>query len=95
VGPRDKPDPRKANYVITTDLADPDYFKNPKFKSAWHPGEDWAARGLCDAGWATRFMPSRTGVVVFRQFRSPSWGNIILIRHLLRSGAVIWSQYAT
>lgn len=94
VGPRDKPDPRKAGYAITTILADPGYFANPKFKGAWHPGEDWAALGTCDAGLGDPIYAIADGVVVFRQFRSPSWGNIILIRHTLRSGAIVWSQYA-
>ena len=94
VGPRDKPDPRRAGYAITTVLADPGYFANPKFKGAWHPGEDWAALGKCDAGLGDPIYAIADGVVVFRRYYSPSWGRIILVRHALRSGAVVWSQYA-
>lgn len=94
VGSRDKLEPQQAGYVITTYLADPGYYNNPKFKGAWHPGEDWAAWGPHDTGLGDPIYAIADGVVVFRQYCSPSWGRIILIRHTLRNGGYVWSQYA-
>ena len=92
VGQRDVADPRQAGYVITTELADPGYYA--KYNNAWHPGEDWAAVGGCDASLQASVYAIADGIVVCRQYFSPSWGRIILIRHTLRSGVTVWSQYA-
>jgi murein DD-endopeptidase MepM/ murein hydrolase activator NlpD len=94
VGPRDELGSQPAGYAITTFLADQDYHDPPKFKGAWHPGEDWAALGRCDAGLGDPVYAIADGVVVFQQYCSPSWGRILLIQHTLRNGGCVWSQYA-
>ncbi len=92
VGRRDAPHPSQAGYAMTTTLVDPGYYE--KFNNAWHPGEDWAAYGPCDAGLGAPVYAVADGVVACRNYFTPNWGNIMLVRHTLRSGAAVWSQYA-
>jgi murein DD-endopeptidase MepM/ murein hydrolase activator NlpD len=92
VGRRDVADPGQAGYAMTTSLADPGYYA--KYNNAWHPGEDWAAFGGCDASLGEPVYAIADGLVVSRDYFTPSWGRIILIRHTLRNGTTVWSQYA-
>jgi murein DD-endopeptidase MepM/ murein hydrolase activator NlpD len=92
VGRREPSDARPAGYAMTTELADPEY--HARFNQAWHPGEDWAAFGGCDASLGQPVYAIANGLVVARDLFTPSWGRIVLIRHTLRDGAVVWSQYA-
>ncbi|MBN1284003.1 MAG: peptidoglycan DD-metalloendopeptidase family protein [Anaerolineae bacterium] len=82
--------PSGANYYIAAGLVDPDYFK--RF-NAWHTGEDWNGYGYGDTDLGDPVYAIANGVVTASDFFS-SWGNIVLIEHVMPDGNKAWSQYA-
>ncbi len=89
--------PRGANvnvfgtHKIDTTLADPAYFK---MFDVWHPGEDWNGRGGGDTDLGDPIYAISHGKVVGFGYYPPSWGNIVLLEHVLPDDTRIWSQYA-
>jgi hypothetical protein len=83
--------PDGTGYYVASGLAEEPYFERFKF---WHTGEDWndVRGGDSDLG-APVYTVAHGRVVTARYFR-PSWGNVILIEHVLEDGTTVWSQYA-
>ena len=93
VGPRGLPEPPPGFHTAVV-LADPAYHADPRFKSAWHTGEDWNGPGACDEDLGTPVYAAANGVVTASGYYAPAWGRIILIQHTLPGGAKAWTQYA-
>jgi len=91
VGPRGENVDVFETHKIDTTLADPAYYKS---FGAWHPGEDWNGRGGGDTDLGDPIYAIAHGRVVEFGYYPPSWGNIVLLEHLLPDGSRIWSQYA-
>lgn len=91
VGPRgDKVDVFKTHKLDVT-IVDPEYFKLLGF---WHPGEDWNGRGGGDTDLGDHVYAISNGKVLEFGYYQPSWGNLVLIEHVLPDGTRVWSQYA-
>jgi hypothetical protein len=80
-----------ADFYVATDFLDPSYFKT---FGTWHPGEDWNGKGGGDTDLGEAVYAVAHGRVVAGGHFTPSWGNILLVEHLLPDGSRIWSQYA-
>ena len=59
----------------------------------WHTGEDWNDLRLGDSDLGAPVYAVAHGRVVTSGYFRPSWGNIVLIEHLLPDGRTVWSQY--
>lgn len=91
VGPRgEQADVFKTHKVDTT-LVDPGYFKS---FGVWHPGEDWNGRGGGDTDLGDPIYAISNGRVSDFGYYPASWGNIVLLEHVLPDGNRVWSQYA-
>lgn len=62
--------------------------------SVYHPGEDWNGVGGGDTDLGDPVYAIANGTVIDSNYYSSSWGNIILIEHILPDGSKVWSQYA-
>jgi len=60
----------------------------------YHPGEDWNkdCGGDCDLGDPVYAVAN--GTVIDSNYYAQSWGNVILIEHVLPDGSKVWSQSA-
>lgn len=58
-----------------------------------HPGEDWN-RGGGNTDYGDPVCTIANGTVITASNFEGGWGKIILIRHVLPDGTVVWSQYA-
>lgn len=90
VGPRgDNVDVFKTQKVDTI-LVDQAYFNA---RGYWHPGEDWNGRGGGDSDLGDPIYAISNGKVI--DFGSYStWGNIVLLEHVLPDNSRVWTQYA-
>lgn len=90
VGPRDAAEP-PPGYYSAVGLADENYYRTFR---AWHTGDDWNGPGPGDADLGLPVYATANGVVIASGYYTPSWGNIIVLRHALPNGATLWTQYA-
>ncbi len=79
------------NYKVDATLADPNYYK---IYHAWHTGEDWNGRGGGDTDLGDPVYAAANGRVVESGYYTPSWGNLILLEHVMPNGSLVWTQYA-
>ena len=91
VGPRDEGADVFKTHVLTTTLADPEYFDIFK---VWHTGEDWNGKGGGDSDLGQPIYAIAHGRVLEFGNYTPSWGNIVLLEHAHPDGTMLWSQYA-
>jgi hypothetical protein len=91
VGPRGRNIDVFKTHKIDATLADPAYFKS---FGVWHPGEDWNGRGGGDTDLGDPIYAISNGRVVEFGDYPPSWGNIVLLEHVLPDALKVWSQYA-
>ncbi len=91
VGPRGENVDVFKTHKIDTTLVDPAYFK---LFSVWHTGEDWNGRGGGDTDLGDPIYAISNGRVAEFGYYPPSWGNIILLEHVLPDQTRVWSQYA-
>lgn len=91
VGPRGQDVDVFKTHKIDTTLVDPAYFK---LFGVWHTGEDWNGRGGGDTDLGDPIYAISNGRVLEFGNYPPSWGNIVLLEHLLPDQTRVWSQYA-
>ena len=91
VGPRGDNVDVFQTYKVDTDLVDPAYYKS---FGVWHTGEDWNGRGGGDTDLGDPIYAVSHGRVVALGYYPPSWGNLVLLEHVLPDGSRVWSQYA-
>lgn len=72
--------------------ADQDHAEYNSTYRQWHVGEDWN-RGSCNDDFGDAVYAAANGRVTYAQYAGGGWGNVIIIRHLLPSGAKINSSY--
>jgi hypothetical protein len=86
--------PDGLGYYVAADLANQAYHAE---RGSWHTGEDWnrklRAGDTPDVDLGDPVYAIAHGRVV-TSYAFPTWGNIVLIEHLLPSGQTVWSQYA-
>lgn len=87
--PVGKPDGQ--GYYVAAWLVDPAYKTN---LGVWHPGEDWNGTGGGDSDLGAPVYAISNGRVAFADYNPKSWGNIVLLEHVLPDGTPVWSQYA-
>lgn len=73
-----------------------DFLQWSREGQAYHPGVDWNRNVdiTCSDDLGDPVYAIATGTVVAAQDYAGSWGNIVLIEHVLRDGNKVWSQYA-
>ncbi len=91
VGPRGDNVNVWDTYKVDSGLADPAY---KKLFGVWHTGEDWNGRGGGDTDLGSPIYAISHGRVAGFGYYLPSWGNIVLLEHVLPDGSQVWSQYA-
>jgi hypothetical protein len=72
-------------------LVDPAYKKLFGF---WHTGEDWNGKSGGDSDLGQPVYAIAHGRLVEFGYYVPSWGNVVLLEHILPDGTRVWSQYA-
>ena len=79
-----------GQYYKASTFLEQDYYNRYK---AWHTGEDWndIRGGNSDDG--APFYCIGHGVIEAMGFY-PTWGNIILVKHMFPKGLTFWSMYA-
>lgn len=80
-----------STHKVDTVLCDQYYYN---VYGVWHTGEDWNGKGGGDSDLGDPVYSIAEGVVIDSGFVANSWGNIILIEHVLSTGTKVWSQYA-
>jgi hypothetical protein len=91
VGPRGDNVTVWDTHKVDATLADPNY---KKLYNAWHTGEDWNGRGGGDTDLGDPVYAVSHGRVAEFGYYTPSWGNIVLLEHVMPDGTLVWSQYA-
>jgi hypothetical protein len=91
VGPRGQDMDVFKTHKVDTTLADPGYLK---LFGVWHTGEDWNGRGGGDTDLGDPIYAISHGRVAEFGNYPPSWGNIVLLEHILPDETRVWSQYA-
>ncbi|MCB0163834.1 MAG: peptidoglycan DD-metalloendopeptidase family protein [Anaerolineae bacterium] len=82
--------PNAGGYYVAAGLVDPAYHANLGY---WHSGEDWNGVRGQDTDLGDPVFAVAHGLVTTAYF-FPTWGNIVLIEHILPTGEKLWSQYA-
>jgi len=83
--------PNGQGYYVAAGLAEEEYYQ--RF-GAWHTGEDWNGLQGGDSDLGQPVHAVAHGQVVASDYFTPSWGNIVLVEHVLPGGEQVWSQYA-
>lgn len=91
VGPRGDNVNVWDTHKVDAGLVDPAYKKLFGF---WHTGEDWNGREGGDLDLGQPIYAVSTGQVLEAGYFTPSWGNVVLLEHVLPTGVQVWSQYA-
>jgi murein DD-endopeptidase MepM/ murein hydrolase activator NlpD len=91
VGPRGEGVNVWDTYKVDANLVDPQY---QKLFNAWHTGEDWNGNRGGDTDLGDPVYAISDGRLVDSGYYTPSWGNVILLEHVLPNGTKVWSQYA-
>lgn len=82
--------PNGADYYVAAGLVDPHY--HAKY-DVWHPGEDWNGVGGGDSDLGDPVYAVAHGLVI-TAYSFETWGNVVLLEHVLPTGEKVWSQYA-
>ncbi|MEM7348104.1 MAG: peptidoglycan DD-metalloendopeptidase family protein, partial [Chloroflexota bacterium] len=82
--------PNAEAYYVASGLVDPSYRAELGF---WHTGEDWNGIGGRDTDLGDPVYAVAHGLVITAKPFS-TWGNIVLLEHILPTGRKVWSQYA-
>jgi murein DD-endopeptidase MepM/ murein hydrolase activator NlpD len=90
-GRRDAAEPWE-DYYVAADVCDAEYHR--LFKGVWHPGEDWNGKAGGDRDLGHPIYAIAHGVVTVAKYYPTSWGNVVLLRHAMPDGSLVWSQYA-
>ncbi len=69
-----------------------DFLEYSTNSNSLHPGEDWNGVGGGDTDLGDPVYAVSNGYVIAAS--DYNWGNIILIKHKLQNGTIVWSQYA-
>jgi murein DD-endopeptidase MepM/ murein hydrolase activator NlpD len=80
-----------AGWYVAAGFLDQDYLRN---RGALHPGEDWNGVGGGDTDLGQPVLAAGTGQVEAIDRDAAGWGNVVMLRHLLPSGEVVFTVYA-
>ena len=64
------------------------------YNSTYHPGDDQNTGSGGNTDWGAPLLAMGNGEVVFADYRTDAWGNIVMIAHTLPDGSTVWSQMA-